>query len=112
MDTNPLLDETSLPAFSQIKPEHVLPAVKATLDDHRRPHRCADRRRAAAFIREHDAAAGNDGLRTAAHLVAGESSASRSLTPKRCAPRTRKPSSCSANIRRRCSQNRELFAAQ
>jgi oligopeptidase A len=36
MDTNPLLDETSLPAFSQIKPEHVLPAVKATLDDHRR----------------------------------------------------------------------------
>jgi oligopeptidase A len=35
-DTNPLLDETSLPAFSQIKPEHVLPAVKATLADHRR----------------------------------------------------------------------------
>ena len=35
-DTNPLLDDTSLPAFSQIKPEHVLPAVKATLADHRR----------------------------------------------------------------------------
>ncbi|HEX4479978.1 MAG TPA: oligopeptidase A, partial [Rudaea sp.] len=35
-ETNPLLDDTSLPAFSQIKPEHVLPAVKATLADHRR----------------------------------------------------------------------------
>src|SRR3954464_15720898 len=35
-DSNPLLDETSLPAFSRIKPEHVLPAVKATIADHRR----------------------------------------------------------------------------
>jgi oligopeptidase A len=35
-DTNPLLADTSLPAFSQIKPEHVLPAVKSTLADHRR----------------------------------------------------------------------------
>ena len=35
-DTNPLLEESSLPAFSQIKPEHVLAAVKSTLADHRR----------------------------------------------------------------------------
>ncbi len=34
-ETNPLLDDNSLPAFSQIKPEHVLPAVKATITDHR-----------------------------------------------------------------------------
>jgi len=35
-DNNPLLDDASLPAFSRILPEHVLPAVKATLADHRR----------------------------------------------------------------------------
>ncbi|MEP6483652.1 MAG: M3 family metallopeptidase [Rudaea sp.] len=35
-DANPLLDDTSLPAFSAIRPDHVLPAVKATLADHRK----------------------------------------------------------------------------
>jgi oligopeptidase A len=34
-DSNPLLNDTSLPAFSAIKPEHVLPAIQATLADHR-----------------------------------------------------------------------------
>ena len=34
-DNNPLLDAMSLPAFSQIKPEHILPAVEATLAEHR-----------------------------------------------------------------------------
>jgi oligopeptidase A len=32
---NPLLNDTSLPAFSAIRPEHVLPAIKATIADHR-----------------------------------------------------------------------------
>ena len=35
-DSNPLLNDTSLPAFSAIRPEHVLPAITATLADHRR----------------------------------------------------------------------------
>ncbi len=35
-DSNPLLNDSSLPEFSAIRPEHVLPAIKATLADHRR----------------------------------------------------------------------------
>ena len=34
-DTNPLLADTALPAFSQIRPEHVEPAVAAILADYR-----------------------------------------------------------------------------
>ena len=34
-DTNPLLADTTLPAFSQIRPEHVEPAVEAILADYR-----------------------------------------------------------------------------
>ena len=29
MSTNPLLDQTGIPAFDKIKPEHVAPAVDA-----------------------------------------------------------------------------------
>ena len=32
-DSNPLLEAAGLPPFSQIRPEHVLPAVRAILDD-------------------------------------------------------------------------------
>ena len=35
-DANPLLNDASLPEFSAIRPEHVLPAIKTTLADHRR----------------------------------------------------------------------------
>ena len=34
-DRNPLLEAAGLPAFSQIRPEHVLPAVRALLADYR-----------------------------------------------------------------------------
>jgi oligopeptidase A len=34
-DHNPLLADAALPAFSQIKPEHVAPAIEALLADDR-----------------------------------------------------------------------------
>ena len=34
--TNPLLSNSPLPRFSQIKPEHVLPAIKETLNNCRK----------------------------------------------------------------------------
>ena len=33
--TNPLLDTTSLPRFRDITPDHVLPAIKQLIADHR-----------------------------------------------------------------------------